>query len=279
MKRLAAAGLTIAAAVAASAPALAADLPQPAEPYTYNEPVPAERFDWSGFYFGGHLGWNWSDFQTNNAVTGRFNTRDNGVTGGVHAGYNYMLTPEFLLGAEADFSLTDIEKSRTVAGVNYKTSSDWNGTVRARAGWAFDRFLVFGTAGLAIADIEATANGSSQELHPYRLDGRRRSRGCRDAEHHGPCRIPVPELRQRQVRYRRPDLQDGSRQQPGPFRHELQVLTLTDRDVQGGSPATGSLLSFQGCEKRPRAPALPMPLPMPLPVLLPVPLPVSVPLL
>ncbi|WP_306029321.1 outer membrane protein [Stappia sp. MMSF_3263] len=163
MKRLAAAGLTIAAAVAASAPALAADLPQPAEPYTYNEPVPAERFDWSGFYFGGHLGWNWSDFQTNNAVTGRFNTRDNGVTGGVHAGYNYMLTPEFLLGAEADFSLSDIEKSRTVAGVNYKTSSDWNGTLRARAGWAFDRFLVFGTGGMAIADIDAAANGVSKD--------------------------------------------------------------------------------------------------------------------
>lgn len=162
MKRLAAAGLTIAAAFAASAPALAADLPQPAESYTYTDPVPAERFDWSGFYFGGQLGWNWSDFQTNNGVTGRFTNRDNGVTGGVHAGYNYMVTPEFLLGAEADFSLSDIEKSRTVAGVNYKTSSDWNGTLRARAGWAFDRFLVFGTGGLAIADIDVAANGVSK---------------------------------------------------------------------------------------------------------------------
>ncbi|WP_029059069.1 outer membrane protein [Stappia stellulata] len=160
MKRLAAVGLSAAVALAATASVHAADLPQPEQPYTYDEPVPAERFDWSGFYFGGHLGWNWSDFDTSNGVTGNFSTRDNGVTGGVHAGYNYMLTPEFLLGAEADFSLADVDKSRTVAGVAYKTSSDWNGTVRARAGWAFDRFLVFGTGGLAIADMDVAANGA-----------------------------------------------------------------------------------------------------------------------
>jgi outer membrane immunogenic protein len=161
MKRLAAAGMTIAVTIAAAATAQAADLPQPAENYTYADPVPAERFDWSGFYFGGNLGWNWSDFETTNGVTGRFSNHGNGVTGGVHAGYNYMLSPNFLLGAEADFSLSDIEKTRTVGGVNYKTSSDWNGTVRARAGWAFDRFMVFGTGGLAIADLEAKANGIS----------------------------------------------------------------------------------------------------------------------
>lgn len=164
MKRLAAAGLAAAAAFAASAPAFAADLPQPEQPYTYSDPVPAERFDWSGFYFGGHLGWNWSDYSVSNGVTGRFNNHDNGVTGGVHAGYNYMVTPNFLLGAEADFSLSDIEKSRTVAGVNYKTSSSWNSTVRARAGWAFDRFLVYGTGGLAIADVDASANGASDSV-------------------------------------------------------------------------------------------------------------------
>jgi outer membrane immunogenic protein len=160
MKRLAAAGLSAAVAFAATASVHAADLPQPVETYTYQESVPAERFDWSGFYFGGHLGWNWSDFGTSNGVTGSFTTRDNGVTGGVHAGYNYMLTPEFLLGAEADFNLAAIDKTRTVAGVSYKTSSDWNGTVRARAGWAFDRFLVFGTGGLAIADMDVAANGA-----------------------------------------------------------------------------------------------------------------------
>jgi len=164
MKRLAAAGFAAAAALAASGPAFAADLPQPVQSYTYADPAPAGRFDWSGFYFGGHLGWNWSDFRTTNAVTGRFNTRDNGVTGGVHAGYNYMVTPEFLVGAEADFSLSAIDKSRTVAGVNYKTSSDWNSTVRARAGWAFDRFLVFGTGGLAIADVDVNANGASKSV-------------------------------------------------------------------------------------------------------------------
>jgi outer membrane immunogenic protein len=153
--------MTAVVSFAAAATAHAADLPQPAEPqsYTYDDPVPAARFDWTGFYFGGQIGGNRSDFETSATTTGRFKNVDNGFTGGVHAGYNYMMTPEFLLGAEADFNLSAIDKTRTVAGVNYKTSSDWNGTVRARAGWAFDRFLVFGTAGLAIADIDVAANG------------------------------------------------------------------------------------------------------------------------
>jgi len=160
MTRSAVAALTIAAALGAG-PALAADLPQPSEPMPYADPVPAERFDWSGFYFGGHAGWTWSDSETSNGVTGRFTNRDNGVSGGVHAGYNHMLTPNFLLGAEADFTFSDIDETRTVAGVSYRTSSDWNSTIRGRAGWVFDRFMVFGTGGLAIGDLGVSANGVS----------------------------------------------------------------------------------------------------------------------
>lgn len=160
MKRLAAAGMTFAVAFAAAATAQAADLPQAGQPtYTYDDPVSSGRFDWSGFYFGGQLGWNRSDFETSNAVTGRFKSIDDGFTGGVHAGYNYMLSPEFLVGAEIDFNLAAIDRTRTVGGVVYNTSSDWNSTLRARAGWAFDRFMVFGTGGLALTEYDVAANG------------------------------------------------------------------------------------------------------------------------
>ena len=160
--RTAAFSIAVAACVAAGS-ALAADLPLGAAPDPYPSPVPAERFDWSGFYFGAHTGWQWSDFDTGNGVTGSFTNRDNGVIGGVHGGYNFMLTPSFLLGAEADFTFSDIEDTRSVAGVTYRTSTDWSSNIRGRAGWVFDRFLVFGTGGLAIAEIDASANGVSDE--------------------------------------------------------------------------------------------------------------------
>ncbi len=159
MARLTRAGMALAAGVLIGGPAWAADLPQPAAPVQYQEPAPVAQFDWSGFYMGGQLGWGWSDFNTNNSATGKFNSDASGINGGVHAGYNFAVTPNIVLGAEADFSLSDSEKRRTVSGVNVKTKSDWNSTFRARAGWTFDRFMVYGTGGLALADINVRANG------------------------------------------------------------------------------------------------------------------------
>lgn len=160
MKSLAAAGVSIAVLAGASLPAFAADLPQPAQPVIYDNQVSSARFDWSGFYFGGNLGWGWGQFTTNSALTGRFNSDASGVNGGVHAGYNHAITPNIIAGLEADFQLSDLEKRRSVAGVGVKTSSDWNSTIRGRLGYAFDRFMIYGTGGLSIADLEVAAAGS-----------------------------------------------------------------------------------------------------------------------
>lgn len=164
MTRIALAGVSVAALFAASAPVLAADLPQPAEPPVYQEPIPAARYDWTGFYFGGQLGWQWSAFDNNEAGGGPFDTDANGVAGGVLGGYNYQFYNNFVLGVEADFSLSDIEETSTSPlGASFRTKSDWNSNVRARAGWAFDRFMVYGAGGLAIADFEASIPGASDD--------------------------------------------------------------------------------------------------------------------
>ncbi|MTI43653.1 outer membrane immunogenic protein [Roseibium hamelinense] len=169
MKRFACAGLAVATLAGATAPVLAADLPLPAEPVqTYDStPVPAARFDWTGFYLGGNLGWGWGEFDNSSGPTGSFNSNANGVQGGGHAGYNYAITPNIVTGLEADFQFSDLSKTNFRNGVGVKTSSDWNSSVRGRLGYTFDRFMVYGAGGLAIADLKVNADGAEESTTAF----------------------------------------------------------------------------------------------------------------
>lgn len=160
MKRLALAGMALTAATAASAPVLAADLPQSPAPAYEAVPAPQQTIDWSGIYVGGNLGWNFGHFD-NQTRGASLSTRDNGVGGGLYTGYNFQVSPNVVVGAEADFSLTDLQETRNNGGINLESKSDWNSNIRARVGYSFDRYLVYGAGGLAIADLEVSGNGDS----------------------------------------------------------------------------------------------------------------------
>jgi outer membrane immunogenic protein len=161
--------------------AVAADLPARSAPVAF-APVPA--FTWTGFYFGAHGGYMWSDTDVKlHAVGGNFLPTDirNGVfprtlsvdrdaaLGGVQAGYNFQ-SGMFVFGIEADISWfgNQNRKEFTVidpaappwpfAGLltssSYHSELESLGTVRGRAGVAFDRALVFVTGGLAGGEVE-----------------------------------------------------------------------------------------------------------------------------
>ncbi|MBB5752027.1 outer membrane protein [Prosthecomicrobium pneumaticum] len=126
------------------------------------EPAPAPvlapaapAFDWSGLYIGVHGGYAWSDIDYDSLTSGSFDA--DGLFGGVQAGYNFQNGP-FVIGAEFDFSLSDVSGD-TFDGGTISTSSDWGATARLRAGYAFDRFLVYGTGGLAVSDASASVEG------------------------------------------------------------------------------------------------------------------------
>ena len=166
---LAATALTTAGLSAASA----ADLPVRAAPPVI---AVAPIFTWTGFYVGGNLGWGWRD-DDNEAViltgpgvpggleggTLNFGSGDDGTfTGGGQIGYNYQIG-SFVIGAEADIQWIDTDDNDAVfipgpgfAGTfvpgEFEDASDWWGTVRLRAGVAFDRFLVYATGGLAYTE-------------------------------------------------------------------------------------------------------------------------------
>jgi outer membrane immunogenic protein len=145
--------------------ALAADLPSRKAPPMLPPPPPPAT--WTGFYLGANVGAGWLDSYVRNGsllgwtgagwgpgpVIGT-GTTEVGVVGGGQVGYNYQLTPMFVVGVETDIQASNIGDnepgwSTSVRGV------DWFGTVRARAGVTLlsPNLLVYGTGGFAYGDI------------------------------------------------------------------------------------------------------------------------------
>jgi len=131
----------------------AADLPPaprvaPAPPIAYAPPV----YNWTGFYIGGHVGGGWENSSWTDPFFGGNNSFNNsGFLGGVQAGANAQFN-WLVLGVEGDFSWTGIKGSGTDSiGDSINTNVNWTSTVTGRAGVAFDRLLVYGKGGLAIA--------------------------------------------------------------------------------------------------------------------------------
>ena len=188
-------GLLAATAIATAgiSAASAADLPARAAPPVFAA-VPV--FTWTGFYVGGNLGWGWRDDDNETVVltgpgipaglvgTLNFdNGNDGSFTGGGQIGYNYQIG-SFVIGAEADIQWIDTDDNDAVfvagpgnAGIfvpgEFEDASDWWGTVRLRAGVAFDRFLVYATGGLAYTDNNTgwTAGGGVEWALPVNWFG------------------------------------------------------------------------------------------------------------
>ncbi|HLL27204.1 MAG TPA: outer membrane protein [Xanthobacteraceae bacterium] len=137
--------LAACAAVAATTPALAGDLPlqRPYGPQAYNS-----LFNWTGFYAGVNGGYGWSKAA---------GTSPDGFVGGVQAGYNYQFSPTGVLGVETDIAATSM--SDTAAGAKFGVN--YLGTIRGRAGYTMDRVMFYVTGGAAYGQGELDIGGLS----------------------------------------------------------------------------------------------------------------------
>jgi|HubBroStandDraft_6_1064221.scaffolds.fasta_scaffold474492_1 outer membrane immunogenic protein len=142
----------------------AADLPLKAPPMA---PIVAPVFSWTGFYIGGQVGGAWGhddDGLVNPgvpvAINIPFTINTRSVIGGAHAGYNLQFN-QFVVGVEGSVDWTSL-RDTSVVGIcplfcgTFTTKSDAQGSLRARAGIAFDRALLYATGGLAVANITNT---------------------------------------------------------------------------------------------------------------------------
>ncbi|MCC6775535.1 MAG: porin family protein [Hyphomicrobiales bacterium] len=156
MNRVFVACVALLGAMAASAPSRAADLPSRyARPYAPPPPVYSPIYNWTGFYLGINGGAGWGGSQWDGVD--KFSV-SGGLIGGT-LGYNWQFG-QLVAGIEGDIDWSGIGGSTNVNCLfGCETRNHWLGTARARVGYAFDRFLPYLTAGLAIGDIAATTPG------------------------------------------------------------------------------------------------------------------------
>lgn len=166
-----------------SATAYAADLPSRKAPPAFAA-VPV--FTWTGFYVGVNAGYVFNgdtkfdrtvgSLPNNNAALTAglrpfANTvDDDGFSVGGQVGYNYQIG-NVVFGIEADIAYTDLDRIETLSNTTnlgplvtpgappttrvnqYRGGLDFLGTVRGRIGYAFDRFMIYGTGGLAYGGV------------------------------------------------------------------------------------------------------------------------------
>lgn len=139
--------------------------------------------NWTGLFIGGNAGGIWGPYSApvwietlliGNTVIGpsiqEFNADVSSFTGGGQIGYNYQSDNNWVIGAEFSFNgerlnaiheLTVAELSPTtnfVAGDSYAATNNWHASVLARLGYAWNNFMLYGIGGVALANVNVSAN-------------------------------------------------------------------------------------------------------------------------
>lgn len=157
----------VAAFVSVATVATAADFPANPMPAKVMMPAPV-LFTWTGCYIGVEGGGATGQGEqiavsntpafANQTITGGM--RINGAMAGGTVGCNIQLS-NFVVSAENDFSWTNKRGSTNdlppfnTTDVS-TTREKWLDTFRGRFGYAIDRFMVYGTAGVALAGTEVS---------------------------------------------------------------------------------------------------------------------------
>lgn len=172
----------LSAAALLAVPASAADMGYPVKA---SPPEAATGFTWTGFHAGANLGYGGGDFSYPFSISafggrldGDLSLSSGGMLAGGQFGYDHQFDNGVVLGVEADLQWSGVDGELlaggnyatpigipAIADVNATTSIEWFGTLRARAGYGWDRVLVYATGGAAYgkvawqADVSLSAPG------------------------------------------------------------------------------------------------------------------------
>jgi opacity protein-like surface antigen len=127
--------------------------------YPRMAPVP----DWTGLYLGGNLG---GAFAQERAVTplGPWSPNSSGVFGGVQLGYNFMVTPNWLIGVEGELNATSAQGTvviqDSVATATTTSNHRWYDTLEGRLGFSQGPWLVYAKGGAALINVDYRLTGT-----------------------------------------------------------------------------------------------------------------------
>lgn len=120
---------------------------------------------WQGFYVGAHLGTTFANYQaTLTPGPAGYSDSSSDVSYGLYGGYT-MQWNMMVAGIEADLTGSLPDGSGLAGATLVNSGGDVSGTIRGRLGFMIDPFVVYGTAGLALADTGfSTAAGSDSSV-------------------------------------------------------------------------------------------------------------------
>jgi iron complex outermembrane recepter protein len=135
--------------------------PSKAQQITWTGTASPGVVNWTGIYLGINAGFGFGASDWSDGVTGMSSGtfRASGLIFGGTLGANYQVG-SLVLGVEGDGAWADGSGFGTFAATGLcaggcLTNNTWLGTVRGRAGYAFDRYLVYGTGGAAFGNVRA----------------------------------------------------------------------------------------------------------------------------
>ena len=117
-------------------------------------PAPGQ-YSWSGFYLGLNAGGAFGTTSATASGGGSASVKEPGFIGGAQFGANYQTGP-VVWGFEADYDASTQNQSLPASALTGSAAKmPWLATLRGRVGWAFDRALVYGTAGAAAGELRS----------------------------------------------------------------------------------------------------------------------------
>lgn len=117
-----------------------------------------DTYLWTGPYLGVYGGYKWlhSDASGASDISGI-----DGLTGGAYLGYNYQLGGNWVTGLEGMVGISGADHS--FGGIS--VDQDWEASLRARMGYAFENSMIYGLAGVGGTDVNAsTTTGSDSNV-------------------------------------------------------------------------------------------------------------------
>jgi outer membrane immunogenic protein len=118
-------------------------------------------FSWTGVYVGGDFGGSFASTSVASATPGwaSRSVHPAGVMGGAYAGYNYQVSPNFVLGLEGDFQGTSSSASfyDPAFDVTPRVQQNWIASLNGRLGITYDRALFYAIGGAAWGQSSVTA--------------------------------------------------------------------------------------------------------------------------
>ncbi|MBR1124233.1 porin family protein [Bradyrhizobium lablabi] len=172
MKKFLTGAASLAAFAAFAGQAFAADMP--ARPYTKAPAytAPAVVYNWTGFYIGGHVG---GAFAGDNSLV----SSDARFLGGVQGGFDYQFAPNWVLGAEAQYSWLSSNNNNN--GVIFPggtlvtaNGADQIGSVTGRVGYTWGPALLYAKGGYAWRDGNNIGVSIAGVPQPFVTDGNRK---------------------------------------------------------------------------------------------------------